>query len=113
VLGGGNNAVNLCTGVLDGTGATYNGAVTSNTGNATRGVINKVAGSVHGGRSAICLNGGPVATSSTGPNWTFSTDTHWALGNRGAGDVPINGYSRRIAMAKQQWDDGTLQRITT
>ncbi len=113
VKGGGNTASQRATGICNGTGATLNGVTTANTGAGVRGTIERYAFSVNGGRTAICLNGGTIATGSTGPDWTDSTDTHMALGNRGAGDLPINGYYRRFAMSKVQWSDATLKRITT
>lgn len=90
-------------GGFDGNPATLNGGSTgsssfssTNNGNSGLGSRNKALCALGGGGASIFLNG--VLTKSTACHITSDNSTHGGIGNRGAGDIPINGVCEEFVV---------------
>lgn len=84
-------------------------ATTANTGNVGLHNINKIAGRASGSGNAVCLNGGAIATQAGAALTPIGTAfTHMGLGNRGAGDRPLNGYISRLVFWNQEISNGQM-----
>lgn len=93
------------TGACDGTG--INGA-TGQVGGL--GNINKVAFSKDGSTTSVCINGNAIA--STASAFSNVQATHGGIGNRGSGDISINGYCSRVTYFPFGLSDGQLLEYT-
>ena len=100
------------TGPANGGAIAFNSATTVNSENFGLGNINKAIWRVDGIGSAICLNGGAIATSSTKVA-AYSDPLHGGLGNRGAGDYPMDGYIMRTSYWRKALTDGEMIRLST
>ena len=98
------------TGGCDGNAAGFNGISTVNTGTFGLGNINKAAARWNGAASSVCLNGGAVASNTSA--FDNTTPTHGGIGNRGAGDLPLNGYCLRATYWDRELTDGEMLEFT-
>jgi hypothetical protein len=84
-----------------------------NNGTFGLGNINKICGRANGGGASACLNGGAIVTGAgnalRGQGTAF---THVGVGNRGAGDTPLNGYFKRITYWDRELTDGEMMTYT-
>lgn len=93
-------------------------ATTANTGTFGLGNINKLCGRARaqgfGGSGlaagSACLNGGAIATSASGQGISAQSAsfTHIGLGNRGAGNGPLDGYIKRLTYWNRELTDGEM-----
>ncbi|NBO19658.1 MAG: hypothetical protein EBV03_10645 [Proteobacteria bacterium] len=86
-------------------------AATVNNGNTGLYNWNKAAGRMNGGGSAVCMNGGAIATNASA-TVQFNTYSHIGLGNNGGSTVPLNGIIRRMTIWRRELTNGELLELT-
>lgn len=94
---------------------TTNNAVqvnTANNGNYGLPLINKICGRASGAGSAVCMNGGTVATGAGNMTPISSTMTHCGIMNNGSGGISLNGYTSRLVFWAKELTNSEMQEFT-
>ncbi len=115
IVGGGTNPI-VISGAAGGgvVTATYNGGSNASTNSDVSGLftLNKVAVSIGGTASTICVNGGAVTAGTCKTRTGAPTTSHIAFGNNGSNILPMNGYIKFITIYKRELTASEMKAVT-